>query len=57
MVSFLSEMNYFAILVGLFLFDGKIKPINLTEQLISSIKTLRVYVLFNVVSMFQINKS
>ena len=55
MVSFLSEMNYFPTLVGLF-FNGKNKPINRTEQFISPIKSLRANIFFNVLSMFQINK-
>ena len=45
MVSFLSEMNYFATLPGFS--DEKIKPIKRTDQFISPIKNLRANVLFN----------
>ena len=48
-VSFLSEMNYF--------FDGKNKLIKHTKQFISPIKNLRANVLFNKLSVFQINES
>ena len=55
MVSFLSEMNYFATLV--YFSDGKNKPIKRAEQFISPIKNLRANVLFNVLPKFQINES
>ena len=56
MFSFLSEINYFETLVGLFS-DEKNKPIKHTEQFLSPIKNLRANILFSMLSMFQINKS
>ena len=52
-VSFLSEMNYFATRVGLF-FQWKKKLIKRTKQFISPIKNLGANSLFNMLSMFQI---
>ena len=50
MVSFLSEMNYFATLA--YFSNGKNKPIKGTEQFISLIKNLHANVLFNVLPKF-----
>ena len=53
MVSFLSKMNYFGILAGLFFSNRKNKPIKRTEQFISPIKSIPV----NVLTCYQCSKS
>ena len=56
MVLFLSEMNYFPTLVGLF-FQWQKQTNKLAEQFIATIKNLSANVLLNVLSLLQIIKS